>query len=925
MQPQIWEEEADSTVPTINIPSTELVINQPPTHPKKEGEKEEKLPSHSDFFAALKLVQLHLLNEDNKHVDYHHISAAAGWMGLMMGTQAHMMRECNRPLGMESGTIPDTHITASSSFDQQSTGPANARIRSEIGSGAWCPASQINASSQEWIQVELASESVISGVETQGRWDRGRGLEYATAYMLEYWRESLGRWARYKDSQGNEIIKGNVDTQSSVLQLLDGSFVAKLVRIIPVSEVTRTVCLRFEVYGCVYKDSLVSYSMLDGCVLDDLDLRDISYDGSIADKGSNGSSWLSGGLGSLFNGVTAEDNFETRPNGWVGWHRHQLKANMVPIEFHFARRQNFSALLLHVNNQHRHNAQVFQHAQLHFAQIASEDENNPVVYSPRTVNFSYPTDRAFHNARWVRIPIPHRIAQRIRLEMWLGEQADWLLVSEVKFESGNVAAQFAEAKWMDQEQAMIDLADSVVSEVDGTEEKEQSQAKCIMIGILLTIAMTSCSLAALFYCLMLLRTARNKSKSGSIQPSKSLIHMILHSNGKHTTTLHHPIHTTKPSTPDESVYAEPDTDENLCVPLLLNKTTPAVPYCSNAFCMKDSNNYPYNGSIVSSTARYNPTPSGSSFGSALTNSMSTTSTRLEELEYIPVTPVVFDQSALHFVKKLGEGKFGEVHLCRLDEQKLVAVKYLKQQEDGDGCRFEQEIGLLNGLRHQNVLRVIGLCMLDNPSSPVCCIMEFMPNGDLRQFLRDRAACVSDETLLCFATQIAAGMAYLESRNFVHRDLAARNCLVDSDGTIKLSDFGMAKNLQNTDYYTVQGQFSLPIRWMAWESLLLGRFTTKTDVWSFGVTLWEVFSLCSSQPFAHLSDEQVLDNLQVMSQTQQLRHKLAAPGRCSQFLYEELLLACWRYREETRPKFTELHRLLQNLSLRKIAPKVLNSV
>lgn len=79
------------------------------------------------------------------------------------------------------------------------------RIRHEKGSGAWCPASQINGSSHEWIQVELATESLISAVETQGRWDRGRGMEYPTAYMIEYWRESLGRWARYKDSKGNEV------------------------------------------------------------------------------------------------------------------------------------------------------------------------------------------------------------------------------------------------------------------------------------------------------------------------------------------------------------------------------------------------------------------------------------------------------------------------------------------------------------------------------------------------------------------------------------------------------------------------------------------------------------------------------------------------------------------------------------------------
>lgn len=80
------------------------------------------------------------------------------------------------------------------------------RIRTEIGSGAWCPATQINASSHEWIQVDLNTEKVISAIETQGRWDKGRGLEFPTGYMIEYWRDSLGRWARYRDFKGNEVM-----------------------------------------------------------------------------------------------------------------------------------------------------------------------------------------------------------------------------------------------------------------------------------------------------------------------------------------------------------------------------------------------------------------------------------------------------------------------------------------------------------------------------------------------------------------------------------------------------------------------------------------------------------------------------------------------------------------------------------------------
>nr|CAD2169291.1 unnamed protein product [Meloidogyne enterolobii] len=111
--------------------------------------------------------------------------------------------ECIQSLGMESGRILDEQISASSSFDPLSTSPIHSRLNTESGSGAWCPSSQINATSHEWIQVELADEYFIVGVRTQGRWDKGRGLEFPSAYMIEYWRPSLGRWARY--STGNEV------------------------------------------------------------------------------------------------------------------------------------------------------------------------------------------------------------------------------------------------------------------------------------------------------------------------------------------------------------------------------------------------------------------------------------------------------------------------------------------------------------------------------------------------------------------------------------------------------------------------------------------------------------------------------------------------------------------------------------------------
>jgi len=112
--------------------------------------------------------------------------------------------------------------------------------------------------------------------------------------------------------------------------------------------------------------------------------------------------------------------------------------------------------------------------------------------------------------------------------------------------------------------------------------------------------------------------------------------------------------------------------------------------------------------------------------------------------------------------------------------------------------------------------------------------------------------------ICLNTCLSV-CSYLEQLNVTHRDLAARNCLVGENYQVKISDFGMSRSLYSQQYYKVEGRVVLPIRWMSWESVLLGKFTTKSDVWSFGVTLWEIFSFAREQPFSMLTDDDVIAN------------------------------------------------------------------
>lgn len=151
-----------------------------------------------------------------------------------------------------------------------------------------------------------------------------------------------------------------------------------------------------------------------------------------------------------------------------------------------------------------------------------------------------------------------------------------------------------------------------------------------------------------------------------------------------------------------------------------------------------------------------------------------------------------------------------------------------------------------------------------------------------------------------ATQIADGMAYLAAKKFVHRDLAGRNCMVADDLTVKIGDFGMTRDIYETDYYRKGGKGLLPVRWMAPESLKDGVFTSQSDVWSFGVVLWEIVTL-AQQPYQGLSNEQVLKFV-LRGATQD------KPEKCPEHLFTIMSL-CWNWNPKGRPTFTELIEML----------------
>uniref|UniRef100_A0A8C7CBM8 receptor protein-tyrosine kinase n=1 Tax=Oncorhynchus kisutch TaxID=8019 RepID=A0A8C7CBM8_ONCKI len=817
-------------------------------------------------------------------------------------TLTHTHAQCRYALGMEDGTIPDSDITASSAWSD-STEAKHGRLSKGEGDGAWCPAGAVFPSASEYLQVDLRSLHFLALVGTQGRHADGHGREFARSYRLRYSRD--GRtWITWKDRWGQEVVSGNENTYDVVLKDLGPPIVARYVRFYPLADRVMSVCLRVELYGCLWNDGLLMYTAPVGHVMhlsgSPVYLNDSTYDGSIE------SGVQFGGLGQLFDGVLGGNDFtETKElrvwpgYDYLGWSREALGQGSVDIEFHFEKTRNFHTMQVHSNNHHTQGVRVFSKVECQFK------PGLLLPWSSPPLSLAVPLeDLKDPSSRPISLPLGGRPAQILRCQFAFADR--WMLISEISFYSGTFSVLLSFTAFHSHSSSLLfslSLAGLPVA-------KDDSSNTAILIGCLVGIILLLLAVIAVILWRQYWKKILGKVKEEGFQNDFQngyhyLSHVSSHSylmcvlafqaEMSLSSSCLPPTQEEPPPYPDAPPY-----------PALSPPFPASVPHYAEA-------------DIVSLQG----VSGNNTYAVPALTSPSPTAADCTPLPELP-------RHCLVFKEKLGEGQFGEVHLCEIESPQdlpnlefpfnvrkgrplLVAVKILRPDASKNARNdFLKEGKILSRLKDPNIISLLGVCV---SSDPLCMVTEYMESGDLNQYLSHRVLLdktgpthntptISYPALIAMASQIASGMKFLSSLNFVHRDLATRNCL----RPIKIADFGMSRNLYAGDYYRIQGRAVLPIRWMAWECILMGKFTTASDVWAFGVTLWEMLSVCQEQPYSNLTDEQVIDNAGEFFRDHGRQVYLSRPDVCPQGLYD-LMLSCWNRDCKLRPSFAHIHSFL----------------
>ncbi|VDN03312.1 unnamed protein product [Thelazia callipaeda] len=264
-------------------------------------------------------------------------------------------------------------------------------------------------------------------------------------------------------------------------------------------------------------------------------------------------------------------------------------------------------------------------------------------------------------------------------------------------------------------------------------------------------------------------------------------------------------------------------------------------------------------------------------------------------------PWLLDHDEIQLQRKLGEGAFGEVYLAQYVQANKVinvAVKTMREEISRQArLKFMKEARIMRKFSHPNIVKIMGILVYENP---LMIVMELCPGGSVLGYLRKNAPTTLDMKLR-FATEASAGLAYLESKHCIHRDIAARNCLLSDKLDIKISDFGMSDERRFIHDEKLE---KVPMKWLAPETMQQRIFSSKSDVWSFGVLVWEVYA-DGREPYPGLSNIQT--RAKIVVQNYRMEMPKTTPSSISRLVYR-----CWKTEPNERPSFADIHEELKAL-------------
>ncbi|CAF1084469.1 unnamed protein product [Rotaria sordida] len=824
-------------------------------------------------------------------------------------TKQFDLETCRYPLGIETGKILDSAFS-SSSYARESTIASKARIRSETD--GWCPLNRISSTTYEYIQIDLVNLTVITLIELQGKFSLIPNEQFADAFRIEYRRENEQKWIKYKYFSGQYILSGSSNSYIPTIRDLLPSIIARQIRIIPIvtGSLSKYICMRLELYGCSYQDGLISYSIPQG------DKR--GYDAQFFDEtydGQNDNGILKDGLGQLTDGILAHDDYRLKDNvqgigqigyDWIGWKRKSLSLiSYVNLIFHFDTIRNFTSIRIHTSNLYIRDIYLFYSITIKNCQEKNIKNNHQIylIISNDYINTS---------ARFIHISFIDKntfiISNCLNIILTFNNRSKWILISEIQFDSLPININISKLVTIKKiNNHLPNLIDTYVSTVHywlwsilalsfiilfiflliytyiRWTQTYQQQNKFCNITNRLKFGSTYRAIPRMGSCI----NNRNTSYIPSISNNDIHHYLIISTNNTSKSMNNSDFSPTTMST----IYQSSIIDPYLTA---ISNDTPTLitnPYSSIDMYTSSLSDTPLS---IENTIKNIQGPCGNSTYESLVSLNDSQSTifipRINNKELIIEQPY----STIN-------GCFGTIFQGYLyvhhsnDNLKRILIKILTTNDKNQKELFDQEHFLLNNLNHPNIVQFYGYTIEQNYA-----LIEHSDLNDLYTYLLT-SKNISKNLRLHYMTQLSNALYYLESHHIIHRDIAARNCLIYKNYKIKLTNSAMASEQFQLHYYKIH-HIQLPIRWMAPESISNNQFTSQSDIWSFGITLWEVMTNCITLPYSLLNDEQVYQRLKSANDLH-----LSKPECLSKELID-LMLECWRPYNE-RPKFQEIYTFL----------------